>query len=58
MNNKEKIFRYKEYLDSKLKENLTENLSNKNNLYNGSEQVINMLKHLIKEEKNEKNIFS
>jgi len=58
MNNKEKIFRYKKYLDSKLKENLTENLSNKNNLYNGSEQVINMLKHLIKEEKNEKNIFS
>lgn len=58
MNNKEKILCYKEYLDSKLKQKMAENLLNKNNLYNGSEQVINILKQLIKEEENEKNIFS
>ncbi len=58
MNNNDKILCYKEYLDSKLKQKMTENLLSNNNLYNGSEQVINILKQLIKEEENEKNIFS
>lgn len=49
MNNTKVILRYKKYLDYKLKQKMSENLSSKSKLYNGSEQIINILKKIIKE---------